>query len=139
MKMTKPVTAKTSEQLKLFVDPPVEDYDVDECLPTPVGYRVLIALPQVEETFGGTGLIKSTKTVHEEHIMSIIGLVVDLGTNCYKDADKFPEGPWCKAGDYVMFRANSGTRFKFGGLEYRLMNDDNIEAVVPDPKAISRV
>ena len=139
MKMTRPVNAQTSEQRDLLTEPPIQDYDVDECLPTPVGYRVLVALPQIEETFGGTGLIKSTRTVHEEHIMSIIGLVVDLGANCYKDTNKFPEGPWCEAGDYVMFRANSGTRFKFGGLEYRLMNDDNIEAVVPDPKAISRV
>mgnify|MGYP000724612069 FL=1 len=128
-----------TEQLELFPDIPEVEYDIDECLPTPVGYRVLIALPKVDETFGDTGLIKSTKTVHEEHIMSIVGLVVELGGQCYKDPDKFPTGPWCAEGDYVMFRANSGTRFKFGGLEYRLMNDDSIEAVVPDPKAISRV
>ncbi len=128
-----------TEQLELFQDHPEPEYDVNECLPRPIGYRILIALPKVDETFGDTGLIKSTKTVHEEHIMSIVGLVVELGEQCYKDPEKFPTGPWCEAGDYVMFRANSGTRFKFGGLEYRLMNDDSVEAIVPDPKAISRV
>jgi len=71
--------------------------------------------------------------------MSIIGLVVDMGDQAYSDTERFPTGPWCKQGDYVMFRANSGTRFKVDGLEYRLMNDDSIEAVVADPRGVSRV
>ena len=70
--------------------------------------------------------------------MSIIGLVVDMGEQAYNDPERFPTGPWCKQGDYVMFRANSGTRFKVNGLEYRLMNDDSIEAVVADPSGVSR-
>lgn len=70
--------------------------------------------------------------------MSIIGLVVDMGDQAYVDKDRFPTGAWCKQGDYVMFRANSGTRFRIGGTEYRLMNDDSIEAVVPDPSGITR-
>ena len=70
--------------------------------------------------------------------MSIIGLVVDMGDQAYGDAERFPTGPWCKQGDYVMFRANSGTRFKVDGLEYRLMNDDSVEAVVADPRGVSR-
>ena len=108
-------------------------------IPLPVGYRVLIALPQVEETFDGTELLKSSQTRNEEHVMSIIGLVVDMGEQAYADKERFPTGAWCKQGDYVMFRANSGTRFRIGGTEYRLMNDDSIEAVVPDPTGISRV
>ena len=107
-------------------------------LPVPVGYRVLIALPQVKETFEDSGLVKSKQLQYEEHVMSIIGLVVDLGGQAYADKDRFPAGAWCKQGDYVMFRANSGTRFKVGGIEYRLMNDDSIEAVVPDPTGVSR-
>ena len=71
--------------------------------------------------------------------MSIIGLVVDMGGQAYADKDRFPTGAWCKRGDYVMFRANSGTRFKIADTEYRLMNDDSIEAVVRDPYGISRV
>ncbi len=107
-------------------------------LPTPVGYRVLIAMPVVEEAFEGTELLKSVTTKHQEQVMSIIGLVVDMGEQAYSDPDRFPNGPWCKQGDYVMFRANTGTRFTVEGLEYRLMNDDSIEAVVADPRGIQR-
>ena len=107
-------------------------------LPKPVGYRVLVALPSVEETFDGSDLIKATTTKHHEYIMSIIGLVVDIGDQCYADKERFPTGPWCKTGDYVMFRANTGTRFTVDGLEYRLMNDDSIEAVVADPRGIQK-
>ena len=114
------------------------DDQLEDMLPLPVGYRVLIALPQVKETFDETNLLKSSQTRHEEHIMSIIGMVVDIGSQAYADKDRFPTGAWCKQGDYVMFRANSGTRFRIGGTEYRLMNDDSIEAVVPDPSGITR-
>jgi co-chaperonin GroES (HSP10) len=68
----------------------------------------------------------------------MVGLVVDMGTQAYTDPSRFPNGPWCKVGDYVMFRANSGTRFKVQGKEYRLINDDTIEAVVADPNGIQR-
>ena len=112
--------------------------EIEAQLPKPVGYRVLVALPQVEETFGETGLLKSTTTMSQEHIMSIIGLVLDMGDQAYSDKDRFPTGAWCKAGDYVMFRMNTGTRFRVGGVEYRLMNDDSIEAIVADPRGITR-
>jgi co-chaperonin GroES (HSP10) len=112
--------------------------EIEAQLPKPVGYRVLVALPQVEETFGDTGLLKSSNTISQEHIMSIIGLVLDMGEQAYSDEDRFPTGPWCKPGDYVMFRMNTGTRFKVGGVEYRLMNDDSIEAIVADPRGVTR-
>ena len=111
---------------------------LEDMLPLPVGYRVLVALPQVKETFEDTDLVKSRQLQHEEHVMSIIGVVVDLGGQAYADKDRFPTGAWCKQGDYVMFRANSGTRFRIGGTEYRLMNDDSIEAIVPEPTSITR-
>tara|TARA_B100000131_G_scaffold240066_1_gene232344 strand:- start:1301 stop:1672 length:372 start_codon:yes stop_codon:yes gene_type:complete len=114
------------------------DEQLEELLPLPAGYRVLVALPHIKETYDDSDLVKSSRTMHEEHIMSIIGLVVDMGDQAYSDKDRFPTGAWCKQGDYVMFRANSGTRFKIGGTEYRLMNDDSIEAVVPDPSGITR-
>lgn len=107
-------------------------------LPKPVGYRVLVAMPKVEEAFEGSELLKSVTTKHQEQVMSIIGLVIDAGEQAYSDADRFPTGPWCKVGDYVMFRANTGTRFTIEGLEYRLMNDDSIEAIVNDPSGITR-
>ena len=116
----------------------ITEEQLEEMLTLPVGYRVLIALPQVKETFDDTDLVKSSQTLHEEHVMSIIGLVVDMGSQAYADKDRFPTGAWCKVGDYVMFRANSGTRFRVADTEYRLMNDDSIEAVVKNPYGISR-
>jgi co-chaperonin GroES (HSP10) len=107
-------------------------------LPTPVGYRVLIALPQIEDKFEGTNILKTDTIKQQEHVMSIIGLVLDMGEQAYSDESRFPTGPWCKPGDYVMFRANTGTRFKIGSVEYRLMNDDSVEAVVADPRGVQR-
>jgi co-chaperonin GroES (HSP10) len=107
-------------------------------LPVPVGYRVLIDLPQVPETFDNSLVLKANTTKQAEHVLSTIGFVIDMGGQAYTDKERFPDGPWCKVGDYVMFRANTGTRFKIEGVEYRLMNDDSIEAVVADPRGITR-
>lgn len=115
----------------------ISDEELEAQLPKPVGYRLLIALPQVEETYE-SGIIKADKTVYEEKILTVVGLVLDMGDQAYKDETRFPGGPWCKVGDYVLFRANTGTRFKVGGVEYRIMNDDSIEAVVADPRGVSR-
>lgn len=112
--------------------------ELEAQIPKPVGYRVLIALPTVEETFGESGLVKASSTLREEYILSTVGAVIDMGDEAYSDTDRFPNGPWCEVGDYVMFRANTGTRFKVGKQEYRLMNDDSIEAVVNDPRAVTR-
>ena len=116
----------------------LSDTELEQQLPKPVGYRVLVALPQPEENYEGTNILKTEKAKQLDHIMSIIGLVVDMGDEAYSDADRFPNGAWCEQGDYVMFRMNSGTRFTIGGVEYRLMNDDSIEAVVADPRGITR-
>lgn len=112
---------------------------LEDRLPRPVGYRVLVAIPKVEETFGESGIIKSSKTMHHDHVLSFMGLVLDMGAEAYSDKERFPNGPWCKQGDYVMFRMNTGTRFVVDGQEFRLMNDDSIEAVVADPSGIKRV
>jgi co-chaperonin GroES (HSP10) len=116
---------------------PLTDEQLEAQLPKPVGYRLLIALPQVEETFE-SGILKAERTVYEEKILTVVGLVLDVGDQAYKDETRFPSGPWCKVGDYVLFRANTGTRFRVGGMEYRIMNDDSIEAVVADPRGVSR-
>ena len=116
----------------------VDEQELEAQLPRPVGYRILIAMPEIEETLADTKVLKTTTIIHQEHIMSIIGLVLDMGDQAYSDVERFGDTPWCKVGDYVMFRANTGTRFKVGGVEYRLMNDDSIEAVVSDPRGVSR-
>ena len=121
------------------IDQPVlTDKEIDAQLPKPVGYRVLVALPQQQDTYEGSNILKTDTAKRLDHIMSIMGLVMDMGEQAYADKERFPTGAWCKQGDYVMFRANTGTRFMVNGLEYRLMNDDSIEAVIADPAGIKR-
>ena len=111
--------------------------DILDKLPQPKGYRILIAVPTVEEkTKGGILLPDSLKT--KEETASIVGQVLDMGHDCYSDPDRFPNGPYCAEGNWVMFRAYSGTRFKVGGKEFRLINDDTVEAVVNNPEGIER-
>jgi len=117
----------------------VSDDSMERMIPKPVGYHLLIAMPEIEETFGDSGIVKAAKTVQHDTLLSMIGLVLDMGGQAYADKDRFPTGPWCEVGQYVMFRMNSGTRFKVGGQEYRLLNDDSIEAVVDDPRGVTRV
>ena len=106
-------------------------------LPEPVGYHILVAIPEVDEKYD-SGLIKADTTLHTEEVLSTVFFVVKLGPDCYLDKDKFPTGPWCKVGDFVLARPNSGTRLRIHGREFRLLNDDSIEAVVDDPRGISR-
>ena len=120
-------------------DKELSDTDFDKQLPKPVGYRLLIALPDIEESYEGSDLIKTSDAMRKEYIMSIMGVVLDMGDGAYADKNRFPEGTWCKEGDYVKFRMNTGTRFKVNGKEFRLMNDDSIEAVIPDPRGVMAV
>lgn len=113
--------------------------DLEKQIPKPVGYHLLIALPQVEDAFEGTDLLKPEQIKRHDRLLSIFGAVIDMGDQAYSDSERFPNGPWCQVGDYVMFRPNSGTRFQIGRVEYRLINDDTVEAVVPDPSGIQRV
>ena len=119
--------------------PQMDDDALEKLIPKPVGYHVLIAIPQAETTFGDSGLLKASTTINHDSILTMTGLVLDMGDQAYSDKERFPTGPWCKRGDYVMFRPNSGTRFKVAGQEYRLLNDDSIEAVVSNHQAISRI
>jgi len=129
----------TMTDLNKDLEQELTEEELDNLLPTPVGYRVLVAMPEVEDTYGDSGIIKSSKEIQLDTVMSTIGLVLDMGKQAYSDKERFPTGPWCKQGDYVMFRMNTGTRFKVSGVEYRLMNDDSIEAVVNDPRGVTRV
>ena len=115
----------------------VTEQEMEDQLPRPVGYHILVALPKVEESYE-SGIIKAERSQREEYILSSMGAVIDMGEQAYADKERFPTGPWCKVGDFVMFRPNTGTRFKVNGAEYRLMNDDSIQAVVDDPTGIVR-
>ncbi len=113
------------------------DEDTTRKLPEPKGYKLLIAIPKLEEKTQG-GVIIPDKLKGLEQTASIIGLVIALGEAAYKDTEKFPDGPYCKEGDFVIFRSYSGTRFKLRGEEFRLINDDTVEAVVDDPREYTR-
>ena len=106
-------------------------------LPEPKGYKLLIALPDVEETTEG-GIIKSVQSQHEESIATVAGWVMSMGPDAYVNYGRFPNGPYCQVGDWVIFRAFSGTRLKVHGKEFRLINDDTVEAVVEDPRGVER-
>ena len=106
-------------------------------LPEPSGYHILVALPEAEEAYD-SGLLKADETRRFEEVLATVFFVVKLGPDCYKDTEKFPTGPWCKEGDFVLARPNSGTRLKIHGREFRLINDDTVEAVVQDPRGITR-
>jgi len=107
-------------------------------LPDPTGYHILVGLPDKEEKFE-SGLLKADPTMNHEQILATVFFVIKMGPDCYKDAKRFPNGPWCKEGDFILARPNTGTRLKIHGREFRLINDDVVEAVVDDPRGISRV
>ena len=108
-------------------------------LPTPVGYKLLCALPEVEKTFGDTGIVRAESYVEREAHATVVLFVLDVGPEAYGDKTKFPNGPWCKKGDFVLVRTYSGTRFTVFGKEMRVINDDMVECVVSDPRGVSRV
>ena len=106
-------------------------------LPKPQGYRILCAIPEAEEAFD-SGIIKSDETRRHDELLTTVLFVVDLGPDCYSDTTRFPNGPWCKKGDFVLVRPNDGTRLVIHGREFRIINDDSVEAVVQDPRGIKR-
>lgn len=106
-------------------------------LPKPSGYRILCAIPEIEAEYE-SGLIKADTTIQFEEALTTVLFVVELGPDCYKDAARFPNGAWCKQGDFVLVRPNSGSRLVIHGREFRIINDDSVEAVVADPRGIKR-
>lgn len=106
-------------------------------LPKPSGYRILCAIPEIEKEYE-SGLVKADATIFNEEVLTTVLFVVDMGPDCYKDDKRFPSGPWCKVGDFVLVRPHSGTRLVIHGREFRLINDDSVEGTVDDPRGIKR-
>lgn len=106
-------------------------------IPDPVSFHLLCVLPDAEEEYE-SGLVKASQTMHFEEVLSPVLFVVKVGPDAYKDEKRFPSGPSCKAGDFVLVRPNTGTRIKIHGKEFRIINDDSVEAVVQDPRGIKR-
>lgn len=107
-------------------------------IPDPSTYHLLCVLPEIDEEYGDSGLIKSSQTMHFEEVLSPVLFVVKMGPDAYKDEKRFPSGPSCKEGDFILVRPNTGTRLKIHGREFRIINDDSVEAVVQDPRGITR-
>lgn len=107
-------------------------------IPEPSTFHLLCVLPEIDEEYE-SGLIKAGQTLHFEELLSPVLFVVKVGPDAYKDEKRFPSGPSCKAGDFVLVRPNTGTRIKIHGKEFRIINDDSVEAVVQDPRGITRV
>lgn len=106
-------------------------------LPEPATYHLLCVLPEIEENYE-SGLVKAGQTIHYEEVLSPVLFVVKVGPDCYADKTRFPSGPSCKVGDFVLVRPNTGTRIKIHGREFRIINDDSVQAVVEDPRGITR-
>jgi co-chaperonin GroES (HSP10) len=109
-------------------------------LPDPKTFHLLCVVPEAMEEYADSeaGLIKDAKTMHYEEVLTPVLFVIKLGPDAYKDKVRFPSGPSCKEGDFIVVRPNSGTRLKIHGREFRIVNDDSVEAVVQDPRGITR-
>ena len=122
----------------------VAEIDIDQesqkstQMPEPSGYKILIALPDIDEATEG-GIIKAEETRYAESVATIVGFVLKMGPDCYKDQKRFPSGPWCSEGDFILMRTYTGTRFRVHGKELRLINDDSVEAVIDDPRGYERL
>lgn len=106
-------------------------------LPNPSGYHILCAIPEMEKEYE-SGLVKADETVRIEELLTTVLFVVKMGPDCYKDPTRFPSGPWCKEGDFILVRPNAGSRLVIHGREFRMINDDTVEGTVEDPRGIRR-
>lgn len=106
-------------------------------IPDPVTYHLLCMLPEAKEEYEG-GLLKASQTMQYEELLSPVLFVAKMGPDAFKDEKRFPSGPSCQVGDFILVRPNSGTRMKIHGTEWRIINDDSVEAVVQDPRGIQR-
>ena len=107
-------------------------------VPDPATFHILCMLPKAEEEIGKTGLVKTSQMMYYEELLSPVLFVAKIGPDAFADKTRFPSGPSCKVGDFIVTRPNTGTRMKIHGTEWRLINDDSVEAVVQDPRGIQR-
>ena len=121
-----------------MIESPQEDGEAKATqLPTPTGFHILCAVPEIKDEYE-SGIAKADVTKTFEERLTTVLFVVAMGPDCYKDASRFPSGAWCKNGDFVLVRPNTGSRLKIHGREFRIINDDNVESIVQDPRGIAR-
>ena len=104
-------------------------------LPKPTGWRLLVLPFKMKEKTKG-GIVLAETTLERQQVASQVGLVMAMGPDCYKDKERYPDGPWCKEQDWVMFARYAGSRIKIEGGEMRLLNDDEVLATIDSPEDI---
>lgn len=114
----------------------VKEEEKAKQLPKPVGYKMVLAMIEPQQKTEG-GIWKPDQLVDLEKSASVCGMVLKTGPDCYADKDRFV-APWCKEGDIVLTGAYKGTRFAIHGQEFRVINDDEVLAVVDDPRGYGR-
>ena len=107
---------------------------VDE-LPTPSGWRLLV-LPFTPKEKTSGGIIISQESLDRLRIATNCGYVLKIGPLAYYDKEKYPTGPWCKKGDWVIFARYAGSRLPIEGGEVRILNDDEVLGTIPDPESV---
>ena len=126
-------TSKNNPNIKLALESKYKEESAK--LPQPTGWRILV-LPFKGKKKSIGGVYFSDEQVERQQLATVCGNILAMGPDCYKDKDKFPRGPWCKKGDWVIFARYAGSRFKIEGGEVRLLNDDEIIATIKDPEDI---
>ena len=104
-------------------------------LPEPSGWRMLV-LPFTPKEKTKGGIIFSQESLDKARIATNCGYVIKMGPLAYGDKEKFPTGPWCKKGDWVIFARYAGSRLPIEGGEVRLLNDDEVLGTVKDPESV---
>ena len=104
-------------------------------LPKPTGWRLVVLPFKMKEKTKG-GIVLAETTLERQQVASQVGLVMAMGPDCYKDKERYPDGPWCKVNDWVMFARYAGSRIKIDGGEMRLLNDDEVLATIDSPEDI---
>ena len=123
------------EKVQTTLDPSALGQSLLEKMPNPTGWRLLI-LPYKGKGRTESGIYLPDKVVEEQSVSTQVGYVLKVGELAYQDGDKFPDGPWCAKGDWVMFARYAGSRFKIDGGEVRILNDDEILAKIANPEDI---
>jgi co-chaperonin GroES (HSP10) len=126
--------AKTIEPTKEPLNPENIKSVVDE-LPTPTGWRLLV-LPFTPKEKTSGGLIIAQESLDRLRIATNCGYVLKIGPLAYFDKEKYPTGPWCKKGDWVIFARYAGSRLPIEGGEVRILNDDEVLGTIPDPESV---
>jgi hypothetical protein len=115
-----------------------EDVKMASQLPKPTGYHILCAVPEIDHKFDDSAIVKADITRANEETLTTVLFVVDLGPDCYIDPVKFPTGPWCAKGDFIITRPYAGSRLVIHGKEFRIINDDSVESTIEEPRGVRR-